>query len=49
MGLVVGRAPPQGLPLTSLKALGYALGVSEEEAPVHDPEGFWSLGELMPH
>jgi len=35
VGLEVGRRPPLGPPLTSLKVLGYALGISEEETPVH--------------
>ena len=29
------------LPLTSLKVLGYVLGISEEEIPVPAPEGLW--------
>ena len=41
VGLEVGRRPPLGLLLTCLKVLGYALGISEEETPVHAPEGLW--------
>ena len=41
IGLEVGRGPPLGLPLTSLKVLGYVLGISEEEIPVPAPEGLW--------
>lgn len=27
---------------------GYALGISKEESPAHDLEGFGSMGKLMP-
>ena len=39
IGLEVGRRAPLCFLLTSLKVLGYVLGISEEETPVHAPEG----------